>query len=221
YTNGVLAASKVGIAPFVRGSYELGIGGLSGFFFNGRLNEFRVWTTARSQAEIQATRNASLVGNEAGLLLYYKLDSSSGTVATNTATATGAAYNGTLRNGAQWVSSTPLFNVVSNVNDDGPGSLRSAIALTLSGGVITFDTNLSGATITLTNGQLFVQNSLTIDASAMGNRVTISGNNSSRVLMISNNATVVLKSLDISDGRVVYDAGAGIYNHTNCSLTLI
>src|SRR6185503_8434794 len=221
YTNGVLASSKVGMTPFVRGSYELGIGGLSGYFFNGRLNEFRVWNTVRSQAQIQASLSTSLVGNEAGLLLYYKLNSSSGTVATNSATATGAAYNGTLRNGAQWVSSTPLSNVVTRVNDDGMGSLRSAVALTLPGGVITFATNLSDATITLTNGQLLIQNNLTIDASALADRVTISGNNASRVLMISNNATVVLKSLDISGGRVAYfQSGAGIYNFTNCSLTL-
>jgi len=44
--------------------------------------------------------------------------------------------------------------IVLNTDDSGAGSLRQAIADVCSEGTITFDTSLSGATITLATGQL-------------------------------------------------------------------
>jgi hypothetical protein len=49
----------------------------------------------------------------------------------------------------------------------GAGSLRQVINNASSGDTITFATNLSGATITLTSGQLFINKNLAIDASAL------------------------------------------------------
>ncbi len=94
YTNGVLYATKSGMTPFVRGNYSLQIGG-PGFPYHGSLDEFRVWNTARSQAQILADFGAPLTGNETNLLLYYRFDDNGGNPAANSATATGAAYNGT------------------------------------------------------------------------------------------------------------------------------
>jgi hypothetical protein len=65
-------------------------------YANAIIDEFRIWSVARSPAQIQASLGAPLVGNEAGLLLYYRFDGASGTVATNSATAAGAAYDGNL-----------------------------------------------------------------------------------------------------------------------------
>src|SRR5215203_5496171 len=65
---------------------------------------------------------------------------------------------------------------VSNTLDSGAGSLRSAISNAGPGTIINFATNLSGQTITLTNGQLLVRSNLTVDGSALSSRVTISGN---------------------------------------------
>jgi hypothetical protein len=100
------------------------------------------------------------------------------------------------------------------------GSLRAAITSAHAGDTITFAANLSGQTITLTNGQLLVRSNLTIDASALATNVSISGNNASRVLLVTNSATVVLKSLGINNGGVTDGFGGGIYNSTNCNLTL-
>jgi subtilisin-like proprotein convertase family protein len=101
YTNGVLQATRTGMTPFVRGNYELRLGG-NAFFFNGRLDDFRIWNVARSAQQIQSGYNLALSGSEPNLLLYYRLDATNGTVAVNTATATGPAYNGTLVNGPAW-----------------------------------------------------------------------------------------------------------------------
>ncbi len=43
-------------------------------FFNGSLDEVRVWTTARTEPQIQGNMFNSLVGNEGGLVAYYKFD---------------------------------------------------------------------------------------------------------------------------------------------------
>jgi hypothetical protein len=64
-------------------------------YANAIIDEFRIWSVARSPAQILASQGAPLLGDEAGLLLYYKFDNASGAVATNSATATGAAYDGT------------------------------------------------------------------------------------------------------------------------------
>ena len=41
---------------------------------DGQLDEVRFWNTARTEAQIQSTLSSELVGNEAGLMAYYKFD---------------------------------------------------------------------------------------------------------------------------------------------------
>lgn len=42
--------------------------------FNGKLDEVRVWSVARSQAQLQSSMNARLTGSEPGLRAYYRFD---------------------------------------------------------------------------------------------------------------------------------------------------
>ena len=44
------------------------------FFFNGLIDEIRIWDNGKTQAEIQSNLNTELSGLESDLLLYYKLD---------------------------------------------------------------------------------------------------------------------------------------------------
>ncbi len=82
---------------------------------NGSLDEFRIWNSARSQAQIQANMLNSVAANSAGLLLYYNFDQGVGG-ATNTGItglpdqtstgATGTLNNFTLSgNTSNWVES--------------------------------------------------------------------------------------------------------------------
>lgn len=48
--------------------------------FNGELDEVRIWSVARSQAEIQAFMRRRLTGTETGLKGYYRLDEGTGQV---------------------------------------------------------------------------------------------------------------------------------------------
>lgn len=89
---------------------------------------------------------------------------------------------------------------VTNLNNDGPGSLRQAIANSSSGDTINFGVT---GTITLTTGQLKIDKDLTI--SGPGAQIlTISGNNSSRIFEISNINAVLqvnISGVTVSDGN--------------------
>ncbi|MEG4304889.1 DUF4347 domain-containing protein [Microcoleus sp. D3_18a_C4] len=116
---------------------------------------------------------------------------------------------------------------VTNNNDSGPGSLRSAIASAATGDTIQFASTLASQTITLTSGQLVINKNLTIDASAAIN-LTISGNNASRVMLTEGSTNVTLKNLIVANGKVlgtdlnneVTSAGGGIQTGGNSTLTL-
>jgi alpha-tubulin suppressor-like RCC1 family protein len=106
YRNGVLETNRIGMTPFVPYNASLSLGAFvdgGGLFFGGDLDEVRIWNVARSQSDIQSTLHKTLVGNEPGLVAYWRLDEASGT---NTADATGNGNNGTLTNGPSWVIST-------------------------------------------------------------------------------------------------------------------
>ena len=109
-------------------------------------------------------------------------------------------------------TATPVIpsGVVVSTNDNGPGSLRQAIANALSGDTITFDPSLAGQTITLSS-QINLDKNLTIDGSGLGPVVAISGNLTSRIFYVAANTTVTLQSLWLKDGRDNSGGGA-IYN---------
>jgi len=96
-----------------------------------------------------------------------------------------------------------MVNTAVDKNDglgtDG-ASLRDAIAYAPAGSTIIFAPALSGATILLTNGQIMLNQILTIDASALSHGLSINGNNAGRIFEVSN-ATVVLNSLTITNGE--------------------
>lgn len=98
----------------------------------------------------------------------------------------------------------PLIHVTS-ANDNGPGTLREAVAgaAAFNNAVITFDPSLNGQTITLTSGPIVVSNpnGLTVDASALPNGLTISGNNSGRIFNIGSTTNCGFGSLTLTGGN--------------------
>jgi hypothetical protein len=116
-----------------------------------------------------------------------------------------------------------LLFVVTNDADNGPGSLRAAIAAANAepgSDTIVFAPAYFSVprTITLTNGELTITDSVTIAGPESG--VTISGTNASRVfnLAIPGTGNVTMTDLTISDGKA--NGGAGILaNDDNLTLT--
>jgi len=62
------------------------IGSLNNYFyFSGQIDEVRIWNVARTQAEISQCKDLSLIGNESGLVAYYRFDEGSGTAVNDSA----------------------------------------------------------------------------------------------------------------------------------------
>ena len=104
----------------------------------------------------------------------------------------------------------PTELVVTTLADDGPGSLRDAVATIAPGGTITVDPTLAGGTITLTSGQLLIDRSVTIDASAAA-PLTIGAGGASRVLEVTAGSSVTITDVVVRDGAGA-PQGGGILN---------
>ena len=103
------------------------------------------------------------------------------------------------------------------------GSLRDAIANAVSGETIKFARSVHA--ITLTSGELAISTNLDIEGPG-ANKLTISGNNSSRVFDISGPNTVTIAGLTVANGKAVVatyfspDGGGGIRNEPGATLIL-
>jgi hypothetical protein len=115
----------------------------------------------------------------------------------------------------------PSTFTVLNLNNSGAGSLRAAVVAanaSLGADTIAFAGGLHG-TITLTSGELAITDSVTIDGPG-ANSLSVSGNLSSRVFDIGNNATVAIDRLTIADGFINGGNGGGILVDAGATLNL-
>jgi hypothetical protein len=72
-------------------------------YFNGTIDEVRIWNIARSTQQIRENMHLRLHGNESGLVSYYRFDEGSGTIAHD---GSSGANSGTLVNSPTWVTAT-------------------------------------------------------------------------------------------------------------------
>ncbi|MFF1798785.1 LamG-like jellyroll fold domain-containing protein, partial [Kitasatospora sp. NPDC058263] len=91
----------------------------AGDHFDGDLDELRIWNRVRSQAELTAGMGHRLIGNEPGLVAYYRFDEGAGTTAYD---QTDNALHGTLSADAQWTGSDAPVG-------DHPGVRRDSFTL--------------------------------------------------------------------------------------------
>ena len=107
-------------------------------FFNGAIEEMRIWNTSRTQAEIKSNAfNRNLSNSATGLVAYYRMNEGSGTTTVNSAASTG--IDGTLINSPAWIASPVQFaaNALSfdgtddniTVPDDNTLDISAAITL--------------------------------------------------------------------------------------------
>ncbi len=110
---------------------------------------------------------------------------------------------------------------VTNTNDSGPGSLRQVLTIVNDGDTIDFA--ITG-TITLTSGELLVNDSITISGPGAAN-LAVDGNTDSRVFHVSPGKTVTISALTIIHGNAhgeffPDDSGGGVYNdHATVTLS--
>jgi hypothetical protein len=111
FLNGVVSASTTLArqAPQNYGSnqyWTIGEGdgtnlGSGGLYFNGQVDEVRIWNVARTDGQITSAWNTTVPANSANLIAYYKMDEGSGTSLTD---ASGHGNTGTLFNTPAWVN---------------------------------------------------------------------------------------------------------------------
>jgi hypothetical protein len=114
----------------------------------------------------------------------------------------------------------PSTFTVLNLNDSGTGSLRAAIAAANTNpgpDTIAFSQGLHG-TITLTSGELLITGSVTVNGPG-ADRLSVSGNNASRVFELATGLNVTLSGLTITHGRALDAAGGILNNGSNLTLS--
>ena len=125
---------------------SIGYRGIAAEYFNGNIDEVRIWNIALSADDILSRKNCELQGNEAGLVAYYKfnqgIDAATNTAVTTLTDATANANNGTL-NGfdltgstSNWLAGSPVTTgiVVPTATITGAVSACTSVSLTASGG---------------------------------------------------------------------------------------
>ena len=106
YINGILAENvpnKVWPINSNNGSYAIGQVVNIKEFYKGSVDEIRIWNTIRDQTQIKSNLNCELIGTEAGLILYYKFNETSGTIIED---ATKYSHNALVQSGSVVFSSS-------------------------------------------------------------------------------------------------------------------
>ncbi len=119
YKDGVLASSAVvtGNIDYSNAPVNMTIGSFSRngseAFFDGSIDELRIWSVARTSAQIQGYMNSYISGSESGLVGYWSFDEGSGSL---TADKTINTNSGTI-NGATWSIGDSPVNFVEDQYD--------------------------------------------------------------------------------------------------------
>lgn len=178
----------------------------NGNFFNGTIDEVRIWDTAITNVQIGANYNKTVSGNARGLVAYYKLDETAGVTATD---AGSNGFNAAIVNNP--VSQIPADNHLNN-----PGYLWSVINATTP----TITTNTGGAynvqvsvsancTATSGNTVLNVSDSIIYVNAAAG----AGGNGTSWATAYNNLQTALIDAAANSCTKQIWVAG-GTYKPT-------
>lgn len=99
YVDGNLIQSQSTSISFSAPNNDLTIGSWAGGLgstFDGKIDEARVWSVAKTQSEIQASMNSCLTGSETGLAAYYQFEDGAGSSTLTDISPNG--NNGTLQN---------------------------------------------------------------------------------------------------------------------------
>ncbi|MEW6060871.1 MAG: LamG-like jellyroll fold domain-containing protein, partial [Bacteroidota bacterium] len=150
YRNGVLLSEHTASGALVTNTGQLNIGRQAPGtcdcnLFEGKIDEVRMWNTARTAQQIRENMHRTLSGGESGLLAYWQLNENAGTSAGEPI----GAHFGLLMNSPTWTTSTlPV------------GSATSASGLSFTNGTAVLDS------VSLTTTEAF-DNAIDLTATAI------------------------------------------------------
>lgn len=118
-------------------------------YFDGAMDEVRIWNVGKTQAEITAAMNSTIPANSAGLVAYYKMDEGTGIT---TADITGNNNTGTLTGSPVWTipSTSPVTSGFETITWSPSGATTASFTATTSGNYAVTVTNASGCSATST-----------------------------------------------------------------------
>jgi hypothetical protein len=126
YMDGVQKAqiTTTGVPASLNSNLNLGSRNGS-YYYNGSMDEVRIWNVARTQTQIQENMCKKLAGSESGLVAYYQMTNGSGTTLSDNSSN---SNNGTLTNmdDADWVTSGAAIGDASVADYDSPSSVNLA-----------------------------------------------------------------------------------------------
>jgi hypothetical protein len=166
-------------------------------FFQGHIDEVRIWNRARTEAEIQADRNQPLGGQETGLVGYWSFDEGTGTIARDRSPH---GHHGTI-NGAQWATTVaPLVFV----NPDAPVS-TSAFQLAGHSHLSILNHRIFTGDVQVVDTNFWLRGDLTLfpESSPLQANGRLSGRLNGSELNLSGNITTQLAGLTLLDARGV------------------
>jgi hypothetical protein len=109
--NGVTAGQKTINVSLTTPASKLSIGYSPTFSgnggFTGKIDELRIWSVARSDAEIKTTMGQHLTGKETGLVVYYNFDEGTGTTSKDLVGNYVAKFGGTTQ--PKWATSEVML----------------------------------------------------------------------------------------------------------------
>ena len=124
YLNGSLLSQSTASGALTTNTGEFAIGkqapgNCDCNYFQGKIDEVRVWGIARTEQQIRENMHRTLTGTETGLISYWQFNEGTGTIAADSI----GGNNGTLVNGPTWgVSTAPLgsgsSSSVFNISND-------------------------------------------------------------------------------------------------------
>ena len=126
YINGILQIMSGSALNVNSNSDPIRIGSdYASRFFDGRIDEVRIWNIAREQNDILSTMDSTLNGAEDGLVAYYNFNEGSGIVLND---LTGNGHNGTIVGGL-WASGYSLSGLIGDINFDEALNVYDAVML--------------------------------------------------------------------------------------------
>ncbi|MBV6458912.1 MAG: hypothetical protein HONBIEJF_02051 [Fimbriimonadaceae bacterium] len=114
YKNGVLEGSSATASTYVRTAVDLLLAGSTSAFFDGEIDEVRIWNRAKTATEILRDYRSQLTGTESGLNFMWCLDEAAGLV-TNDLGSVG--LDGNLLNGPTWIASGATIDTVNTYEE--------------------------------------------------------------------------------------------------------
>ena len=139
--------------PFTIGASYDGSGSGSLFEpFAGALDEIRIWNTQRSVTELQNNRSQQLIGNETGLVGYWRFNEGSGAT---TADASPTGNTGTLLGDAAWTASAVPLTPALVANEGSSSQTVASFATSISAGPANEASQVVSFVVTNNNNALF------------------------------------------------------------------